>query len=49
MFGIGIFELLIVLLMGGFFLAIVGVLVAAAIKILRSGNPPQETPGRDRT
>lgn len=42
MFGIGVVELFVVLVIGGGFLAVVGVLVAAAIKILRSPNEPRD-------
>lgn len=42
MFGIGPVELLVVLVIGGFSCAAIGIVIAAAIKILRSPKPPHD-------
>ncbi len=42
MFGIGPVELVIVLVIGGGFLAVLAVVLAACIKILSSGKPPDD-------
>ena len=42
MFGIGVMELLIVLVVGGIACAALGTVIAAAIKILRLPGPPDD-------
>lgn len=42
MFGIGPIEMLIIVAVGGFFLALATIVIAAAIKILGSPKPPHD-------
>jgi hypothetical protein len=42
MFGIGPVELLVILLIGGFFCAVIGIVVAAAIRVLKSPKTPHD-------